>query len=80
MTSIILSNCKQTTKITANLLKSSNVLGKQYATLKDYKIIWKRPEKVSHLSPEKSGDLGVDIDIKKSDIPKVYSESSELQK
>lgn len=79
--SIILNNCRKTTRITANLLKSSGNLSKrEYAvTLEDYKITWTRPEKTSCLTPEKSGDLGLNIDVKGSDIPQIYSESPEMK-
>ncbi|XP_032685065.1 28S ribosomal protein S15, mitochondrial [Odontomachus brunneus] len=81
MTSIILKNYKQTTRITANLLKcGSNLSRRQYATtLEDYKITWTRPKKESYLIPEKSGDQGIDISVKASDIPSIYSESPEMK-
>ncbi|EFN83509.1 28S ribosomal protein S15, mitochondrial [Harpegnathos saltator] len=80
MTSVMLNNCKRATRITASLLKSGDNLAKRrYATLEDYKITWTRPEKVSPLSPQKSGDQGIDVDVKESDMPEIYRESPEMK-
>lgn len=78
---VIINNYKQTAKIAANLLKNNDNLSRMYATtIADYKITWVRPEKVSNLSPEKSGDQGLTIDVKPSDFGKIYNELSELKK
>ncbi|XP_012219283.1 small ribosomal subunit protein uS15m [Linepithema humile] len=77
---IIINNCKQTIKITTNLLKNSSDLSRRYATsIADYKITWVRPEKVSPILPEKSGDMGINIEIKPSDLCEMYSESPEIK-
>lgn len=77
---VIINNCKRTAKIAANLSKNSGNLSRMYATtIADYKITWIRPEKVSYLSPEKSGDQGLMIDVKSSDFGKMYNELSELR-
>lgn len=76
---IIINNCKQTTKIAANLLKNDGNFSRNYATtIADYKITWVRPKKVSNLSSEKSGDQGLKIDVKSSDFGKMYNELPEL--
>ncbi|XP_072760624.1 small ribosomal subunit protein uS15m [Anoplolepis gracilipes] len=74
---IIINNCKQTV---ANLLKDVGNLSRRYATtVADYKITWTRPEPVSRLSPERSGDQGLEIDVKPTDLSKAYAESPELK-
>lgn len=77
---IIINNCKQITRITTNLLKNNGDLSRRYATsITDYKITWVRPEKVSPMSPEKSGDMGINIEIKPTDICETYNLSSEMK-
>ncbi|XP_014484825.1 PREDICTED: 28S ribosomal protein S15, mitochondrial [Dinoponera quadriceps] len=76
----VISNSKRSVRMTVNLLKRSvNLSERRYATLEDYKITWTRPKKISCVSPEKSGDQGIAIDIKKTDIPRIYNESSEMK-
>jgi len=77
---IIINNYKQTTKITANLLKNGGNLSRKYATtIADYKITWIRPEKVPNLSSERSGDQGLKVQVKPSDFGKMYKELPELK-
>jgi len=61
-------------------LKNSNLSRKYATTIADYNIIWIRPEKVSNLSSEKSGDQGLKVDVKSSDFGKMYDELPELKK
>lgn len=78
---VIINNCKQITRIAANLLRNDVNLSRKYATtVADYKITWTRPEKVSNLSSEKSGDQGLKIDVVSSDFGKMYNELPELRK
>lgn len=77
--STILNNCKRTTKIAANLLNSTNFSRKYATTVADYKITWTRPEKVSNLLPGKSGDKGIDTNVKPSDFCYMYDESPEMK-
>lgn len=78
---VIINNYKQAAKIATTLLKNSGNLSRMYATtIADYKITWVRPEKISNLSSEKSGDQGLTIDVKPSDFGKMYNELSELKK
>lgn len=67
--------------MTASLFErsSGDLPRRRYATLEDYKITWKRPEKVSCVSTEKSGDQGIDVDVNASDIPEIYKRSSEMK-
>lgn len=74
---IIINNCKQTI---SNLLRNANNLSRRYATtVADYKITWTRPEKVSHLSPERTGDKGLKIDVNSTDLSRKYAESPEMK-
>lgn len=79
---IIVDNCKQLTSIATNLLKSkSYLLSRGYASsVADYKITWVRPSKLSNLLPEKSGDQGIELNVKSSDFADIYKQSSELKK
>ncbi|XP_018401951.1 PREDICTED: 28S ribosomal protein S15, mitochondrial [Cyphomyrmex costatus] len=72
-------NYKQTTRTAANLLKNGSNLLRRYATIADYKITWVRPEKISYLSSETSGDLGLKIDVKSSDFGEKFNELPELK-
>ncbi|KAM0724489.1 Small ribosomal subunit protein uS15m [Formica fusca] len=77
MMNVIINNCKRTV---ANLLRDAGNLSRRNATtVTDYKITWTRPEPVSSLSPEKSGDKGLNIEVKPTDIARGYAESSELK-
>lgn len=61
-------------------MKNGGDLSRRYATsIADYKITWVRPEKVSPLSPEKSGDMGINIEIKPTDLCETYSKSPEMK-
>ncbi|XP_018045299.1 PREDICTED: 28S ribosomal protein S15, mitochondrial, partial [Atta colombica] len=76
----IIINCKQMMRIATSLLTNGGNLSRKYATtVADYKITWVRPEKVSYLSSEKSGDQGLEIDVKSSDFAKIYKELPELK-
>ncbi|XP_018315855.1 28S ribosomal protein S15, mitochondrial [Mycetomoellerius zeteki] len=77
---IMLINYKQMTRIATSLLINGGNFSRKYATtIADYKITWVRPEKVSYLSSEKSGDQGLEIDVKSSDFGKIYNELPELK-
>ncbi|XP_011869526.1 PREDICTED: 28S ribosomal protein S15, mitochondrial [Vollenhovia emeryi] len=77
---VIINNYTQTTRMVANILKHGNNLARKYATtIADYKITWVRPEKLSHLSLERSGDQGLKDDVKSSDFGKIYNELPELK-
>jgi len=68
------------TRIVTSLLTNGGNLSRKYATTVADKITWVRPEKVSYLSSEKSGDQGLEIDVKSSDFAKIYKELPELKK
>ncbi|KAG5310676.1 RT15 protein, partial [Acromyrmex insinuator] len=68
------------TRIATSLLTNGGNLSRKYTTtVTDYKITWVRPEKVSYLSLERSGDQGLEIDVKSSDFAKMYKELPELK-
>ncbi|XP_029174077.1 28S ribosomal protein S15, mitochondrial [Nylanderia fulva] len=74
---IIINNCRQTVR---NLLRNADNLSRRYATtVADYKITWTRPEEVSPLSPERSGDKGLKIDVSSKDLIQEYAESPEMK-
>lgn len=75
---IIINNCRQ---IVGNLLRSADNLSRRYyaTTVADYKITWTRPEEVSPLSSERSGDQGLKIDVNSSDLIQEYAKSPEMK-
>lgn len=74
---VIINNCARTV---TRLLRDAGYLSKRYAvTVADYKINWTRPQQPSELSPERSGDLGLEVDVKPTDIVKEYAKSDELK-
>lgn len=71
--------CKNLSKTTINRITNQYFV-KEYAThLSDYNIKWVRPEKIPKSKPEKSGDLGIPVDIKPSQLILGYENSKELQ-
>lgn len=75
---IIINNC---TRTVASLFRDASNLSRRYAvSVADYKINWTRPEQPSELSPERSGDLGLDDGVKPTDfVGTEYAESDELK-
>lgn len=75
---VIINNCRQ---ITGNLLRNADNLSRRYyaTTIADYKITWTRPEEVSRLSPERSGDQGLKINVNSMDLIQEYAESPEMK-
>ncbi|EFN74889.1 28S ribosomal protein S15, mitochondrial [Camponotus floridanus] len=68
------------TRTVASLFRDAGNFSRRYAvSIADYKINWTRPEQPSELSPERSGDLGLDVGVKPTDFAKYYSESGELK-
>lgn len=55
------------------------ILSREYRTIKEYKINWVRPKPIPFVSPERSGDLGLKIDVKSADLGKEYNDLPELQ-
>lgn len=71
--------CKNLSKTTINKITSQYFV-KEYAThLSDYNIKWVRPEKIPKSKPEKSGDLGIPVDIKPTQLVLGYENSKELE-
>ncbi|OAD61620.1 28S ribosomal protein S15, mitochondrial, partial [Eufriesea mexicana] len=49
------------------------------ASVTDFKIKWIRPKEISSLDPRQTGDLGIDIPVKPTDIKLYYQNSKELE-
>ena len=62
-----------------NVPKMFSTFRRGYAKEK-FSIEWTRPEKVSCILPEKSGDLGLDYKIHPKEPCKLYKNIPELQK
>lgn len=81
---VIVNNSKQMTMRTVtNFLKISANLSRGYATtVGDYNIVWVKPKKktkAEKLLADKSGDQGLEVDVKPSDFCDKYGESPELK-
>ncbi|XP_076652537.1 28S ribosomal protein S15, mitochondrial [Halictus rubicundus] len=61
-----------------NIYKFGGCLSRDASTMEKYKIEWKRPPKVPIMEPIQSGDLGLDITVKPSEIQLYYDRSKEL--
>ncbi|XP_076298780.1 28S ribosomal protein S15, mitochondrial [Lasioglossum baleicum] len=61
-----------------NIYKFGGCLSRDVSTMEKYKIKWSRPPKVTIMEPEQSGDLGLDITVKPSEIQLYYDRSKEL--
>lgn len=48
-------------------------------TIDDYKIKWVRPVKLPSIDPRQSGDLGLTVTVKPTDMKVLYDKSKELQ-
>lgn len=48
-------------------------------TIDDYKIKWTRPVKIPSIDPRQTGDLGIKVSVKSTDIKSYYQNSKELQ-
>lgn len=75
----IINNFKRPTRITTNLLNNCSILSRGYRKINEYKINWVRPKQIPFVSPERSGDLGLKVDIKSADLGKEYNDLPELQ-
>lgn len=78
---VILNNFKRvTTRIVANLSRSGVNFSREYAdNVADYKIFWRKVKRVKSWMPQKSGDLGLKVDVKPTDLCYKYDESPELK-
>lgn len=70
--------CRHFPKVAVGITRSQYIV-REYAVLADYNIKWVRPEKVSAISPKKSGDLGINVDVKSTDLILGYGNSEELR-
>lgn len=74
---VIINNC---TRTVASCFRNAGKLSRRYAvSVADYKIDWKQPEQPSELSPKRSGDLGLEVDVKPTEFAREYAESDELK-
>lgn len=72
----VINSCKL---ISIRMNKFGGYLNRGMATIDDYKIKWVRPVKIPSTDPRKSGDLGLNISIKPTDIKLYYENSKELE-
>ncbi|XP_061934763.1 small ribosomal subunit protein uS15m [Apis cerana] len=72
----VINSCKL---ISIRINKFGGYLYRGMATIDDYKIKWVRPVKISSVDPRKSGDLGLNVPIKPTDIKLYYENSKELE-
>lgn len=62
------------------LPRNGGYVARHYAKqIEDFNIVWNRPVKIRSIRPEKSGDGGVKLDIKPTDLASKYSMSKELE-
>lgn len=73
----VINSCKL---ISIRINKFGGYLYRGMATIDDYKIKWVRPVKISSVDSRKSGDLGLNVPIKPTDIKLYYENSKELEK
>lgn len=62
-----------------NVYKLGGYASRGMASVEDYKINWKRPSRIPIYDPKRSGDLGVDVTVKPTDIKNYYQNSKELE-
>ncbi|XP_033332558.2 28S ribosomal protein S15, mitochondrial [Megalopta genalis] len=62
-----------------NIYKFGGCLSRDASTTKKYPVDWTRPPIKTEADPTQSGDLGLDIPIKKSEIALYYNRSTELE-
>lgn len=65
-------------KATINIAKNQYFV-REYAVLADYNIKWVRPPKLSFTDPKRSGDLGLTINLKSTDLVNKYEDCEELK-
>lgn len=61
-----------------NIYKFGGSLSRDASTMEKYKIKWSRPPKVPIMEREQSGDLGLNVTVKPTDIQLYYDRSKEL--
>ncbi|XP_029051503.2 28S ribosomal protein S15, mitochondrial [Osmia bicornis bicornis] len=62
-----------------NIYMFGGYLSRNFATIDDYNIKWTRPERTTFTDPKFSGDLGLDVNVKPTDIKLYYEKSKELE-
>lgn len=72
-------NLKSLPNLIRNLTIFESKIARNYAFKSDLKIKWVRPEKIPCYKPEKSGDLGLELDVSPKDLAENYSKSIELR-
>ncbi|CAK9805640.1 28S ribosomal protein S15, mitochondrial [Anthophora plagiata] len=62
-----------------DIYKFGGYLSRGAATIDDYKIKWTRPPRILISDPQQSGDMGLDISVKPTEIKLYYQNSKELE-
>ncbi|XP_060829756.1 small ribosomal subunit protein uS15m [Bombus pascuorum] len=76
----LISCCKLLSTRVNNVYMFGGYLSRGMAqTIDDYKIKWTRPVKIPSIDPRQSGDLGVKVSVKPTDVKNYYQNSKELQ-
>ena len=76
----LISCCKLLSTRVNNVYMFGGYLSRGMAqTIDDYKIKWTRPAKIPSIDPRQTGDLGVKVSVKPTDIKAYYQNSKELQ-
>lgn len=73
----MLNNYIKSFRLIAN--NGNKVLSRSYAFKSDLKIKWKRPEHISCIKPDKSGDLKIFPKVDTTQIVLEFQDSKELQ-
>lgn len=77
--SLAINCCKLINSRVNNIYKFGGYVSRNAMTVQDYKIKWVRPPQIPITDPKKSGDLGLDIPVKATDIKVYYEKSKELE-
>ncbi|XP_071874170.1 28S ribosomal protein S15, mitochondrial [Bombus fervidus] len=76
----LISCCKLLSTRVNNVYMFGGYLSRGMAqTIDDYKIKWTRPVKIPSIDPRQTGDLGLKVSVKPTDIKNNYQNSKELQ-
>ncbi|XP_012269284.1 28S ribosomal protein S15, mitochondrial [Athalia rosae] len=76
---VLTNHVKSVTAAIANIVRWEGYVVRNYALKSDLKIKWVRPEKIPSYKAEKSGDLGLNLNVKPSQLANHFDESIELK-
>ncbi|CAL7941945.1 unnamed protein product [Xylocopa violacea] len=71
--------CKLVNSRVNNVYQLGGYVSRRMASIKDYNINWKRPPKVAIYDLGRSGDLGLNVSVKPTDIKNYYQNSKEWE-